>query len=221
MKDIYPLNVNVRYVHSLDIPWVQWTVQFTPLVLEYNSFTVSSPMGRFSICTLCWIQFSFLIPQVAITVREAEAVWNEKFARHFQHMTRSKNWAPDLLIRVHHPIRLAHAPCSSQNLQITSQTQGPRAVCLVMAHFNLSPRVRVSTSLITVYSPVDLCRCSSQHHSPPACNHNGTGRAADARAHHTDACVSAAKSPQPGPLRTLLLPSISGWDAGKISRIAL
>ena len=77
------INVNVTVdVYSLISPWVQQTLQFTPLVLEL-SYTVASPLGRIQriFCSWCHSQFSnFLFHQVPITAGWAEAVWNEKFA---------------------------------------------------------------------------------------------------------------------------------------------
>ena len=94
------LNVNVNvYVYSLISPWVQQTSQFTPLVLElsllYSLISSGENSAHFlQLMPFTILQFSF--HQVSITAGWAEAVRNEKFARH-SYTTSSGNWTRDLL----------------------------------------------------------------------------------------------------------------------------
>ena len=76
------VNVNVE-VYRLKSPWVQQTLQFTPLVLELSLLrSHHSPLGRIQriFCSWCHSQFfQFSFHQVLITAGWKEAVWYERF----------------------------------------------------------------------------------------------------------------------------------------------
>ena len=80
------LNVNVNVeVYSLKSPWVQQTLQFTPLVLELSLLyglisSVENKAHFLQVMPFTIFQFSF--HQLPITAGWTEAVWYERFSQH-------------------------------------------------------------------------------------------------------------------------------------------